>query len=105
MFNRCFEEGAEEFLVKPVKLSDVKRLKDFIMKGEGDGNGERITLKRKMQGVFSSSPPSPSPSLAVSSSQLLVFDESKSNLLPDLPPSSPSITKGLSKRPRLQSRD
>ncbi|XP_022134751.1 two-component response regulator ARR5-like, partial [Momordica charantia] len=42
----CLKEGAEEFLVKPVKLSDVKRLKDFIMKGE---NGEkRIGLKRKL---------------------------------------------------------
>ncbi|XP_061360301.1 two-component response regulator ARR5-like isoform X4 [Gastrolobium bilobum] len=32
--NRCLEEGAEEFLLKPVKLSDVTRLKDFIMRGE-----------------------------------------------------------------------
>ncbi|KAF5200165.1 Two-component response regulator arr5, partial [Thalictrum thalictroides] len=32
--NRCLEEGAEEFIVKPVKLSDVKRLKDFIMREE-----------------------------------------------------------------------
>jgi len=31
----CLEEGAEEFLLKPVKLSDVKRVTDFIMKGEG----------------------------------------------------------------------
>ncbi|XP_043710585.1 two-component response regulator ARR5-like [Telopea speciosissima] len=28
--DRCLEEGAEEFIVKPVKLSDVKRLKDRI---------------------------------------------------------------------------
>ncbi|PIA62297.1 hypothetical protein AQUCO_00200355v1 [Aquilegia coerulea] len=32
--NRCLEEGAEEFIVKPVKLSDVKRLKDYIMREE-----------------------------------------------------------------------
>lgn len=38
--DRCLEEGAEDFLLKPVKLSDVKRLKDFIMKGEGKENGE-----------------------------------------------------------------
>ena len=31
----CLEEGAEEFLLKPVKLSDVKRVTDFIMRGEG----------------------------------------------------------------------
>lgn len=46
LYDSCLKEGAEEFLVKPVKLSDVKRLKDFIMKGE---NGEkRIGLKRKL---------------------------------------------------------
>ncbi|KAI3931386.1 hypothetical protein MKX01_040303 [Papaver californicum] len=28
--NRCLEEGAEDFLVKPVQLSDVKRLKNHI---------------------------------------------------------------------------
>eukprot|EP00252_Welwitschia_mirabilis_P015302 TRINITY_DN3360_c0_g2_i1.p1 TRINITY_DN3360_c0_g2~~TRINITY_DN3360_c0_g2_i1.p1 ORF type:complete len:145 (+),score=29.52 TRINITY_DN3360_c0_g2_i1:30-437(+) len=30
--NRCLEEGAEEFILKPVKLSDVKRLKGHIVK-------------------------------------------------------------------------
>ncbi|CAM8912677.1 unnamed protein product [Rhodiola kirilowii] len=34
--NRCLEEGAEDFLMKPVKLSDVERLRDFILKGEDD---------------------------------------------------------------------
>ncbi|KAH0690437.1 hypothetical protein KY289_017795 [Solanum tuberosum] len=38
--DRCLEEGAEEFLLKPVKLSDVKRLRDFILRGEGDDNKE-----------------------------------------------------------------
>ncbi|KAI3433095.1 Response regulatory domain-containing protein [Psidium guajava] len=28
--DRCMEEGAEDFIGKPVKLSDVKRLKDFM---------------------------------------------------------------------------
>ncbi|XP_076890456.1 uncharacterized protein LOC143541539 [Bidens hawaiensis] len=28
--DRCLEEGVEDFIVKPVKLSDVKRLKDYI---------------------------------------------------------------------------
>ncbi|KAH9331190.1 hypothetical protein KI387_003298 [Taxus chinensis] len=31
--DRCLEEGAEEFILKPVKLSDVKRLKGHIVKG------------------------------------------------------------------------
>ncbi|XP_024970226.1 two-component response regulator ARR5-like [Cynara cardunculus var. scolymus] len=31
----CLEEGAEDYLLKPVKLSDVRRLKDSILKSEG----------------------------------------------------------------------
>ncbi|CAA2969191.1 two-component response regulator ARR15-like [Olea europaea var. sylvestris] len=34
--DRCMEEGAEEFLVKPVQLSDVRRLTDFILQGDED---------------------------------------------------------------------
>ncbi|KAJ0578275.1 putative response regulator and transcription factor RR-A-type family [Helianthus annuus] len=30
--NQCLEEGAEEYLLKPVKLSDVNRLKDSLLK-------------------------------------------------------------------------
>lgn len=30
--NRCLEEGAEEFLLKPVKLADVNKLKPHMMK-------------------------------------------------------------------------
>ncbi|GER41622.1 response regulator [Striga asiatica] len=29
---RCLEEGAEDFIVKPVKLSDVKRLKNYMVR-------------------------------------------------------------------------
>ncbi|KAE9602601.1 hypothetical protein Lal_00050155 [Lupinus albus] len=32
--DRCLEEGAEEFLLKPVKLADVRRLTDFITRGD-----------------------------------------------------------------------
>ncbi|KAJ8773702.1 hypothetical protein K2173_006352 [Erythroxylum novogranatense] len=28
--DRCLEEGAEDFIVKPVKLSDVKRIRDYM---------------------------------------------------------------------------
>ncbi|KAJ1439006.1 Signal transduction response regulator, receiver domain [Sesbania bispinosa] len=44
--DRCLEEGAEDFLLKPVKLSDVRRLKDFIMRGEVK-EGERTSNKRR----------------------------------------------------------
>ncbi|XP_010931988.1 two-component response regulator ORR9 [Elaeis guineensis] len=32
--NRCLEEGAEEFFLKPVQLSDMNRLKPHILKGK-----------------------------------------------------------------------
>ncbi|KAJ0978842.1 hypothetical protein J5N97_014316 [Dioscorea zingiberensis] len=32
--NRCLEEGAEEFILKPVQLSDMKRLIPHILKGK-----------------------------------------------------------------------
>ncbi|GLT48087.1 hypothetical protein SLA2020_241390 [Shorea laevis] len=65
--DRCLEEGAEEFLVKPVKLSDVKRLKEFILKGEAEGSGERRVCKRNLEDDSQSSSsslssPSSSPS-------------------------------------------
>ncbi|PWA61960.1 cheY-like superfamily [Artemisia annua] len=45
--DKCLEEGAEEYLLKPVKLSDVRRLKDSILKS-GPMNMDQIrTQKRK----------------------------------------------------------
>ncbi|KAK4485717.1 hypothetical protein RD792_008363 [Penstemon davidsonii] len=44
--DRCMEEGAEEFLVKPLKLTDVERVIDFILRG-GDKNEKKITTSRK----------------------------------------------------------
>lgn len=45
--DRCLEEGAKEFLVKPVKLSDVERLRDFIQRG-AEENEMKVSRKRKM---------------------------------------------------------
>lgn len=47
--DRCLEEGAEEFLVKPLKLSDVNRLKDYITREEGAERGGRGKRKRNLQ--------------------------------------------------------
>ncbi|XP_020235418.1 two-component response regulator ARR6 [Cajanus cajan] len=83
----CLEEGAEEFLLKPVKLSDVKRVTDFIMRGEGK-NGIRRSLKRSrsddhtpsLTAAFSSvSHPcdlssSPSPPVSHSKKSRLIID-------------------------------
>ncbi|KAK4479739.1 hypothetical protein RD792_015271 [Penstemon davidsonii] len=62
--DRCLEEGAEDFIVKPVKLSDVKRLKSYMF---GEGPIQRRDNKRKLQEEPSDisltpSPPSSSPS-------------------------------------------
>ncbi|KAJ0101741.1 hypothetical protein Patl1_05375 [Pistacia atlantica] len=47
--NRCLEEGAEEFFLKPVQLSDVSKLKPHLMKGKSKENinGEINNNKRK----------------------------------------------------------
>uniref|UniRef100_A0A9I9D453 Response regulatory domain-containing protein n=1 Tax=Cucumis melo TaxID=3656 RepID=A0A9I9D453_CUCME len=45
--NICLEEGAEEFLLKPVKLSDVNKLKPFICRGTKAKEIDFNHLKRK----------------------------------------------------------
>lgn len=70
--DRCLEEGAEDFIVKPVKLSDVKRLKDYMMREDGVGSENRGGInKRKLQECcdLSSSEPSISSSPSSSSSE------------------------------------
>lgn len=34
VYLRCLEEGAEEFFLKPVKLSDMNRLRSHLLKGK-----------------------------------------------------------------------
>ncbi|KAK7304561.1 hypothetical protein VNO77_42442 [Canavalia gladiata] len=81
----CLEEGAEEFLLKPVKLSDVKRVTDFIMRGEGK-NGIKKSQKRSRSDDFT-------PSLSVTLSSV--------SHPCDLSSPSPSIL--YSKKSRLSS--
>ncbi|KAK3002347.1 hypothetical protein RJ639_021362 [Escallonia herrerae] len=38
--NRCLEEGAEEFFLKPVRLSDVNKLKPHMMKAKAKDHQE-----------------------------------------------------------------
>ncbi|CAL0311933.1 unnamed protein product [Lupinus luteus] len=77
--DRCLEEGAEDFIVKPVKLSDVKRLKGYMNNrdvkvgsqgygGDADKSDVRIN-KRKVSDIadMSSSPPFVLSSLSLSS--------------------------------------
>lgn len=73
--DRCLEEGAEDFIVKPVKLSDVKRLKDYMVRDDTEGHQiNRGMNKRKLQDSCDAklppppiSPPSPSSTLAPAS--------------------------------------
>ncbi|KAK6931137.1 Signal transduction response regulator, receiver domain [Dillenia turbinata] len=49
--DRCLEEGAEDFIVKPVKLSDVKRLRDYMKredKNHSENRGGTVN-KRKLR--------------------------------------------------------
>ncbi|KAF4393458.1 hypothetical protein CsatB_009829 [Cannabis sativa] len=43
--NRCLEEGAEEFFLKPVQLSDVNKLKPHVLKGCRTKNHEEEESK------------------------------------------------------------
>ncbi|KAL3751024.1 hypothetical protein ACJRO7_011926 [Eucalyptus globulus] len=83
--DRCLEEGAEEFIMKPVKLSDVKRLKVYMRRDSGERNESEaenrvnVNPKRKLReeeeddddnyddSDLSASSPSP-PACSVSSS-------------------------------------
>ncbi|KAL4566569.1 hypothetical protein LXL04_030687 [Taraxacum kok-saghyz] len=47
--DRCLEEGAEDYLLKPVKLSDVRRLKDAILKSGAPEIDQIQTQKRKYE--------------------------------------------------------
>lgn len=101
--NRCLEEGAKDFIVKPVKLSDVKRLMDYMTARELRAEREEITKninsiyinKRKSRGRGSwddlSLSSSSLPTLSLSSRSLpSSISNSLSMVLSSSAPSSPS---------------
>lgn len=98
LINRCLEEGAQDFLLKPVKLSDVKRLKDFLMRGEGKDSEEETRIHKRRRRDDCTSLPSPSRS-PLSSSPVPACDSSSSTR----PVSSPSVCS--SKRAKLRIKD
>lgn len=65
--DRCLEEGAEDFIVKPVKLSDVKRLKDYMTREAGLEESGMNKRKLREPCDVPSSPPSILPSSPSSS--------------------------------------
>lgn len=54
--NSCLEQGAEEFFLKPVRQSDVNKLKPHLMRGKQEKfeNQENVNVinKRKPVGEF-----------------------------------------------------
>ncbi|XP_011006898.1 PREDICTED: two-component response regulator ARR5-like [Populus euphratica] len=90
--DRCLEEGAEDFLVKPVKLSDVKRIRDYMasrevrsVQNQEERSSSNIN-KRKLQECFDPSSSSSPPSISSSSSSLSYPSRS-----PSLTPSPPAL--------------
>ncbi|XP_010471585.1 PREDICTED: two-component response regulator ARR15-like [Camelina sativa] len=65
---QCMIEGAEDFLLKPVKLADVKRIKELIMRGgeAKEGLTKSPSPKRILQNDIDSSPSSSSSSTSSS---------------------------------------
>ncbi|KAK9277253.1 hypothetical protein L1049_006792 [Liquidambar formosana] len=94
--DRCLEEGAEDFIVKPVKLSDVKRLKDYMMRDDREGSQNKGINKRKLSESSdpTSSPPSILPSSSPSQSQSS-SSSSPSSSEPSSPNSLDSPTRRL----------
>ncbi|AES88248.1 response regulator, putative [Medicago truncatula] len=46
--NRCLEEGAEEFFLKPVQQSDVNKLKPHLLKTKVKNEDDLINNKRRI---------------------------------------------------------
>ncbi|CAA7020730.1 unnamed protein product [Microthlaspi erraticum] len=59
--DRCLEEGAEDFLLKPVKLADVKRLRSYLTRDVKLSNGNKRKLPEDSNSVDTPLPPSPPP--------------------------------------------
>ncbi|XP_065860951.1 two-component response regulator ARR5 [Euphorbia lathyris] len=67
--DRCLEEGAEDFIVKPVKLADVKRLRDYMSARDFKiKNQQTFNNKRKLRDSSCDFSSSNSPSLSSSPS-------------------------------------
>ncbi|XP_020217546.1 two-component response regulator ARR5 [Cajanus cajan] len=111
--DRCLEEGAEDFIVKPVKLSDVKRLKGYMTPREvrersqertsveGSGGGVEINNKRKLEEQEISDVSSSPPSISTLSSS--PSDSSPSPSPSSSPTSSPSVLASPIRRLKMSS--
>ncbi|KAB5537300.1 hypothetical protein DKX38_015104 [Salix brachista] len=94
--DRCLEEGAEDFIVKPVKLSDVKRIRDYMasrevrsLQNQEERSRSNIN-KRKLQESFDLSLSSSPPSISTYQSRSPSLTPSPPSLSSSSPPCSPS---------------
>nr|GLL34272.1 two-component response regulator ARR3-like [Ipomoea trifida] len=98
--DRCLEEGAEDFLLKPVKLSDVKRLKSYMFgddrfHGEDGGTNKPETPEISDDTSSSSAPSlslSPSPTTSMDLSSCLSLSPSPTSTDLSATPSPPSTS-------------
>lgn len=58
---RCLEEGAEDFLLKPVKLADVKRLRSYLTRDVKVSYGNKPNVPEDLFSSFAMLTPSPPP--------------------------------------------
>lgn len=94
--NSCLEEGAEDFIVKPVKLSDVRRLKNYMkIDDRARGNEDRGINKRKLRDEFTRDLTESSASFISPSSQSEFSSSSISS------PSSPTWLDSPTRRLRM----
>ncbi|KAL5552974.1 hypothetical protein UlMin_040375 [Ulmus minor] len=106
--DRCLEEGAEDFIVKPVKLADVKRIRDYMTKEVKMGKEEISMNKRKLRDSFdlSSSPQSISSSpLSLSSPSSPSPSPSRSPFSSSSAPSSPTSLDSPIRRLKMTNTD
>ncbi|XP_074320579.1 two-component response regulator ORR3 [Silene latifolia] len=59
--NRCLEEGAEEFFLKPVRLSDVHRLRPHMLRAFGGQQHQQNVLEECHKPDLKQQPPPPPP--------------------------------------------
>ncbi|CAL9214423.1 unnamed protein product [Arabidopsis halleri] len=95
--DRCLEEGAQDFLLKPVKLADVKRLRNHLTKDVKLSNGNKRKLPDDSDSVISSLPPPSSPlTISPESSPPLTISTESSDSSPQLSPVEMFSTSPLS---------
>ncbi|KAJ4915386.1 Two-component response regulator ARR4 [Raphanus sativus] len=105
--DRCLEEGAEDFLLKPVKLADVKRLRNYLTRDVKLSNGNKRKLPEDsppstLSPDSSDSSPSPlSPVEIFSSPPSSPIDDD--NVLTSSPESSPSPEETPVRRQKMRS--